>query len=525
MTIPVTSARESSRRSAEGAAGGSDAQGPVRPGVVGAVTWLVLVVVLGLHSWDFVTSAYIEGGDDAVNSILIDEAKDLDLLVGNYSRVGFNHPGPAFLYVQAAGEVLFHDVIPLTASPFGAHRLSAMLLDAAFVALAATIIAAQTRRVVPAAVLVVVVLAYASSTAGLMTGTWMPFLYVWPYLLMLVAAASVLAGTTRDLWSFVLAASFLVHGHVSFLLFVGATTLVVGISLALRWRAEGRWPVPRRATVASAGILGLFLVPIGLNLALNWPGELEGYLTYSGSDSAGGHPLVEVVSYVKDYWVDGPIAGVLVVIAVGVLVGVVLAWRAMPSRTMTVALLAMVGLSTLCTFVYVARGADNLELDYIAQFYVTAPMITILCAAIVVDESILARARPALATALVVLAVVALWAGTRDDLVEPVSRGEWVPGALAAVESEVGSDIALSFEVSTWPPAAALVEAWRRAGVDVCVVDVNPLWAVLFTDDLICTPEELEERTVVASVPSDQPSSGNDIIVVPGELTLRFASA
>jgi hypothetical protein len=228
---------------------------------------------------------------------------------------------------------------------------------------------------------------------------------------------------------------------------------------------------------------------------------------------------------VKDYWVDGPIAGVLVVIAVGVLVGVVLAWRAMPSRTMTVALLAMVGLSTLCTFVYVARGADNLELDYIAQFYVTAPMITILCAAIVVDESILARARPALATALVVLAVVALWAGTRDDLVEPVSRGEWVPGALAAVESEVGSDIALSFEVSTWPPAAALVEAWRRAGVDVCVVDVNPLWAVLFTDDLICTPEELEERTVVASVPSDQPSSGNDIIVVPGELTLRFASA
>src|SRR4051794_20940272 len=66
---------------------------------------LIVVVVIVRNRW-ILTTGRIEDSDYAANSILIDKARHFKLLVGNYSRVEFNHPGPALLYVQAIGQVL-----------------------------------------------------------------------------------------------------------------------------------------------------------------------------------------------------------------------------------------------------------------------------------------------------------------------------------------------------------------------------------------------------------------------------------
>ena len=47
-------------------------------------------------NWHVISSATYEGTDFAANSLLIQDAKALNLLVGNYSRIGFNHPGPQY---------------------------------------------------------------------------------------------------------------------------------------------------------------------------------------------------------------------------------------------------------------------------------------------------------------------------------------------------------------------------------------------------------------------------------------------
>src|SRR5688500_16653540 len=65
-----------------------------------------------------------EGGDFAANSLLIQDAKSFDLLVGHYSRIGFNHPGPAILYFQALGEYVFYDLTHLVGAPFAGQLLS-----------------------------------------------------------------------------------------------------------------------------------------------------------------------------------------------------------------------------------------------------------------------------------------------------------------------------------------------------------------------------------------------------------------
>src|SRR6266567_2474051 len=58
---------------------------------------LVLTVLLIRNAFLFSTPEY-EQADMGANSILIEQARRFTLLVGNYSREGFNHPGPAFLY-------------------------------------------------------------------------------------------------------------------------------------------------------------------------------------------------------------------------------------------------------------------------------------------------------------------------------------------------------------------------------------------------------------------------------------------
>src|SRR5689334_15305486 len=100
-----------------------------------AVCWASLLVLLLVRNDALFTKVVYEPGDYAANSILAYQAKHFALLTGHYSRVGFFHPGPAFLYVQAAGEWLLHDVTGIAAAPFDGQVMAIMALNAALIAL------------------------------------------------------------------------------------------------------------------------------------------------------------------------------------------------------------------------------------------------------------------------------------------------------------------------------------------------------------------------------------------------------
>jgi len=55
-------------------------------------------------------------GYSAATDMLVQDAKRLALLHGNYSRVGFYHPGPHLFYLMAAGEFLFRDLLGIAKS-------------------------------------------------------------------------------------------------------------------------------------------------------------------------------------------------------------------------------------------------------------------------------------------------------------------------------------------------------------------------------------------------------------------------
>src|SRR5512135_311385 len=73
----------------------------LRPWPVAAVSAAALVAVLCVRNRFLFTTRLDEDADMGANSILVEQARHFRLLVGNYSRDHFHHPGPAYLYVKA----------------------------------------------------------------------------------------------------------------------------------------------------------------------------------------------------------------------------------------------------------------------------------------------------------------------------------------------------------------------------------------------------------------------------------------
>ena len=222
-----------------------------RPVWVWAVPFALLFALLCVRNRFLFTTRLYEQGDAGANSILIEQAKHFTLLVGNYSRERFNHPGPAYMYVQAFGEYLFQNALHVVPTAWNAHMLSVFALDCAFVALAVGVVYGWTRSLRGAAACFAVFTAFTVAYPPILNSDWMPYMYVLAYMVFLLAAASVAAGRAQDAWIFALTGWFLIHGHACFLLFV--PLLTVAVLAAVLWprrhalRASVRPVLPRAA--------------------------------------------------------------------------------------------------------------------------------------------------------------------------------------------------------------------------------------------------------------------------------------
>ena len=265
-----------------------DARGWRQPGRVPRVPAVFVTAFVSLATLLVVRNRVLfsvvmnEGGDSGANSILVLRAKHFDQFVGNYSRLGFNHPGPAFLYVQALGEWLLRDVLRVVPSPWDGQAVALLVLNAALLAGVLAVFGGWLRSWSVVGLAGAVLLGYVAVVPEpVISGTWMPLLYFPPFLLLLAAAASVAAGRVDHVWVLGVAGGLLVHGHAEFLFFV---PVVVGVAVAVlvcgRWREradDGVFRGHRRAWLLLAGVLAVFALPVVVNLVVHWPGEFGRY--------------------------------------------------------------------------------------------------------------------------------------------------------------------------------------------------------------------------------------------------------
>ncbi|NUP46438.1 MAG: hypothetical protein HOW97_03860 [Catenulispora sp.] len=486
---------------------------------------VAVCVFLGLllrNRWVFTRTVY-EYGDEALNSIQVRQGKALELLTGHYSRVGFHHPGPAFLYVQTIGEVLFHDLVPVAASPFGAQQIALLALNAIVLALVARIVWRNTDSLVFALLAVViplVYLGYRSATIGVnpLSSTWMPYLFMAPTLLLMVSAASVSTGRLRDLPTLTFAALLLMHGHVSFILIVSgivAASVALPILRRLRTRTP-QWQFDRRAALVSAGIAAVFLLPIVANLVKHWPGEFGKYVKYGNSSQAGGHSVGRAVEYMVDYWWHGahPVYAMLVIAAVAVLCAATYPDPRI-RRYLVGAVVAGLAASALMVY-YAARGIDEIDQIYIGQWSsMVEPLLLWVVAARLWTAFRPVRALTGQAVLVAASAAAVVAALAVPQASNPYRGFPQTPRVVAELEAfSGGRTVLLDVGPDIGPNVPGVVLQATRTGHRICLLD--PGQALFVTDDYVCTAADRQTGVeVYAREPKDtQPSSPTTIGVL-----------
>lgn len=448
-----------------------------------------------------------EVGDFAANSLLIQDAKRLHLIYGNYSRVGFNHPGPAILYVLAFGELIFHDWLHLVPSPLSGQLVAAAIYDAAWIALIFALVRRSGAALAPALLFgAVAVLVVARADHAIVNGIWFPHLYVLPYAAMLVAIARLVHGHADSLKALAVTSGFLINGHVSFVPMLGVILIVVLAANLLAARGDGSIRVlsigwlrrHRRALAGAVGILFLFFVPLLVATARHFPGPVHDYLQFGHANK--GNTLEQTVRYVAVYWSTGPsIACGLLLALMSLVAGpgaatAPAAGIAQAARALGVAFVA----ATVAVLVYVKVGVDNLDYVYIALFYYAVPALACALLALIVFQAGGATTiRNAVVAVLALWALGGVWHQVKQDPMYVVFYDRpGIPALYEGVRALPGSGrVVLDLEQDDktwgdiWGNVLGLQAYAKRRRVDL--VCVNEHWHISFTRAGQCTPEEV----------------------------------
>lgn len=263
------------------------------------------LLIVAYHSFLFVTPWH-EDGDFALNALQIERAKHLNEFYGNYSRFHFNHPGPAFFYVYAAGESILHDWLQVVPTPHNAHAIAGTALQVLFFALALGVAAQwiRSRWFLPLA------LAAGAVHFGLareaFVSIWPPHVLLMPFLCFLVAGASVAAGRARHLPLMVVCGCFLVHGHVAQPLMVGVLFLIAYVLLWRTQRATAHasarpWQTNPAPHWIAAACIAVFSVPFVVDLALGTDSNFYEIVQFSLAKKAH-RTLAESIVYLFSFF-------------------------------------------------------------------------------------------------------------------------------------------------------------------------------------------------------------------------------
>lgn len=284
----------------------SSAARPARARWIFAAVFLALgLFVTWANREAFFSTALYEEGDNAANALQIHRAKQFRELHGNYSRFGFHHPGPAFFYVYAAGERLWHDWLHIAPTPNNAHIYTGTLLQLAFYAAAIAVAVRRCRQPwVAAALGVVAAGAHYGFVDRAIYSIWPPDVVVMPFLCFILAAAAVSRGERFVLPILVLAGGFLVHGHIAQPLFVGPTVvLALALAWRSRWRDELRGLGRDVAGRITLGLVALFLLPLVADLFALGASNAYNVWVHVRHQAAAGQTLVQSAVFYASYFV------------------------------------------------------------------------------------------------------------------------------------------------------------------------------------------------------------------------------
>ncbi|MGR3906885.1 hypothetical protein Q3A80_07530 [Burkholderia sp. SR8] len=464
--------------------------------------FLAAALTLLLINWHLINAHNLEATDFAANSLLIQKAKHFDLFVGNYSRVGFYHPGPAILYVLAFGELFFYDWTHLLPSPFSGQMVSVILYNAGWI----TIIFRMLRKIADSTrsaslMMAVFVCVVAQQNFQFFAGMWFPELYFFPFATALIAASRFASGKTDTLLPLALSTGFLINGHVSFISTLGIVFALLLLYNHLQRGRLGRdqyifareyWKTNGLTVVRAIFVLLLFFVPLIIETIRHFPGPVASYISFGRQHHA--NTFGDTIRYSGRYWGSTATFVLAVIAMVAILAYGMFGRRRTASNGM--ALLATLVAATAAMLFYSKFGVDELHQKYIGYFYYSVPA---LAASLFVAWA--TRACPSrLFRLLTVIAVPALLivAVVKIDNTPDYAIFYNEPGIAdvynGLAKTKPTGRIVLNLDskpnpAKIWETTLGLLIYAKRAGSDLICVNQN--WHISYTKDAQCTQSEV----------------------------------
>jgi len=498
---------------------------------VSLAVFLAAIVTFALVFHTYFSSAWVPLGDSASNAMLVLDAKHFALLHGNYSRVGFYHPGPHLFYLMAAGEYLFHDLLGIAKSPEAAQQLAVICLSIVILQ-----IVERVYRDLAGDILVSLCATAATALCVVLmlpeafTSVWVPYTYVTAGLLFYLGGAALVAGHFKWLWVFVLGGAILVSGHASFLGLVPmmGVVLVCGV-IALQPRTRSFSGILTLAAehctsvIASAVILVVLLLPIVLNVALHFPGEFGKYFAFAGTQPRKG--WIAVAYVLLPYW---KYVGVVVIVFLT-------CFLTTPSdnrrNAIAAAALAVFLAGTAAAVFYIQKGVDVIADHslYLVWWYQAVPATCVGLSAVLAG-TVTTRRLPLLSV------VVVLFAGALWLVRWPVPTGgedkpnvEKTMALLQQKSRESGRPVRIAVDLKndlyfeTWARVAALIaEQERRGGGIACIEDYS--WHLSYHARNRCPPADPKQTyaRLVASYEDLNPVGGRRLVWFVGLQLFEF---
>lgn len=476
-----------------------------------ALLFVVIAAMLMYVQWITNASRVLnEQGDFGANSLLILEAKRLHLLYGNYSRIGVHHPGPAILYVLAAGEAFFYDLLHVAPSPFSGQLLAVCFYSAAWIVLIFSIMRSITGGAMPALLFTMTFTAALGLFESVVfLGAWFPDLYILPFAAVVVAISRLAFGHTDRLRALAVASGFVINGHVSFIPMLGVMLITM---LAANWLISRRdldkrilsmafLMRHRREILVACGILFLFFVPLLILTVTEFPGPLYDYVKFGGHDKH--NTLRDSLKFVGVYWQSGYAYAWGALLAFLLLTGLRAASTPFlrDARALGIAFVA----ASLAVLVYAKIGIDYLEYKYLALFYYSVPALAAGLALLYLYQAIRWTPKVALAGLASIAGLAATCYATfvpsYYDVNYNIKGSAQLYTKLRALPGT--GRIAIDVEQKgtdwdyVWGNVVALQLYALRQGDDLFCV--NEHWHILFTRQARCRPEELNtERRFLA---------------------------
>jgi hypothetical protein len=491
------------------------------------LTAAFVLLVLSLNLPLF-TQPTVETTDFAANSLLVQQAKHFTLLTGHYSRWHFHHPGPAFLYLFALGEFLFHDLLHVVPAPYNAQVLIMILFNGALLCISLYIFERHAGISVPLALLATAVVTVMVNVdpegyPPMLISNWMPDVLLFPFLLFAVSAASVMAGDTRDLPWMAASGMLLIHAHVAQLLFVG---VIGGAVVAhILWHARGQDGLQvllserRRDFALAAVIVAVFALPILLETVLDKPNTPQDVLAYLHRSAHQRNNLRIALGYAACFvlFIGSP-ATALLKGPVGLLVlglsrtYVVAYWVALVSlfvfavaarhraakrqpRAPFLKYLTWICAVSGVLFLYWATRITGGFFAFNAEFVYALHLLAWFLLLAALEPFLRGRTRPIL-NALALAAMLVLCVAERKTLRSAIRSDPDAVKAAAAMPVSPFGTLAIVFAHDDWGRAVDLANSMQRMAKPFCV---SPDWGFMFSARNICPDLPAADKLWVAT--------------------------